>query len=114
MIINKDNKAVVAKNVIYATNLWQRLIGLMGRKKLGIDSALVIYPCQQIHTFFMKFPIDCIFFNESFEVIKVYESIKPWRMSRKVPKAYGVIELPKGTVKRALIKERDKLHFIRG
>ena len=114
MIINKNKEVVVAKKVIYATNFWQRLIGLMGRKKLSIDSALVIYPCQQIHTFFMRFSIDCIFFNESFEVIKVYESLKPWRMSRKVPKADGVIERPKGTVKRALIKERDKLHFIRG
>lgn len=113
MIVNKNNQKIIAKNVTYAANFWQRLTGLMGRKAIKQDSALFIYPCQQIHTFFMRFSIDCAFIDDNYQVIKLYESLKPWRMSQKVSKAYGVIELPAGTIKNALIKEQDTLCFIR-
>lgn len=111
MILNDSNGKVIAEHVIYATNYWQRTIGLMGRKHLQKQSAFFIYPCKQIHTFFMRFSIDCVFIDENYQVVKLYESIKPWRICKKVPQAYGVIELPVGTIKNALIKERDLLHF---
>jgi|SRR5690625_100881 len=113
MIVNKNNQKIIAKNVTYTTNVWQRLTGLMGRKSLKQDSAFFIYPCQQVHTFFMRFSIDCAFIDDNYKVIKLYESLKPWRISRKVSRAYGVIEFPAGTIKSTSVKEQDTLRFIK-
>src|SRR5690625_8035689 len=98
MIINTQRDVVLAKSVKLANNPFTRMKGLMGVKRLESQEALFIYPCQQIHTFFMRFPIDCLFIDRHYVVIKALRNIQPWKISEKVPKAWGVIELPKGVI----------------
>jgi len=78
-----------------------RLKGLMGRKGLDGGTGLLIEPCNSIHTFFMRFPIDVIYLGKApraadYVVLAVRRGLKPWRMDFPVFGARAVLELPEG------------------
>ncbi|MBP5429688.1 MAG: DUF192 domain-containing protein [Elusimicrobiaceae bacterium] len=73
---------VIAQQVVLANTFYSRLKGLMGRKGLPQGEALLLDPCPQIHTCFMRFDIDVVFLDCSGRVVAVLEQIKPWRMSK--------------------------------
>src|SRR5699024_4120891 len=112
MITNTRNNLTLANQVRLTTHLWGRLRGLMCKKKLEDGKALFIYSCQQIHTFFMKFPIDCIFIDQEYRVIELIERFEPWNYSKRVPKALGVIELTKGVINRTDTQMFDLLEIV--
>lgn len=112
MILNRRNKISLAKEVNYADRVWTRMLGLMGKKELEEHSALYISPCQQIHTFFMRFPIDCIFIDKEYRVVDLLEHVEPWRISKKVPTAFGVIELPSGVIRESDTRMSDLIEIV--
>ena len=63
-----------------ARGFWSRFRGWMGRKPLP-GTALLIYPCSSVHTFFMQAAIDVVFLNSEGRVVKLVEGLKPWRVS---------------------------------
>ena len=75
-----------------ALTFWQSFVGLMGKAAVSSEEALIFYRTNSIHTFFMRFSIDLIYFDVNLKVVKVVPSLKPWRVSF-CPKAYGVIEV---------------------
>ena len=110
LVINDGT--VLATNVEIANNFQKRFFGLMMRKTLSPKNALIISPCNSIHMFFMKFPIDAIFTNKKGEILYLLNSIKPWHISKIVVGAKTVIELPAETLKNNHIKVGDivKIH----
>jgi uncharacterized protein len=86
-------------DVKLADSFFTRLKGLMFRKDPIKDEGLWIMPCNAVHMFFMKFPIDVVLLNKENEVVEIYHSLKPWRMTKPVKSAYSTLELPAGTVK---------------
>ena len=64
--------------VAKADNIISRMVGLLGKKSLDSDKALLITPCTSIHTFFMRFPITVIFINETYEITDYAINLKPW------------------------------------
>ncbi len=77
--------------------LLHRFMGLMGRSELPFGAGLHIVPCNSIHTFFMRIPIDVVFLDRELEVVEVLPAMPPWRMSRVYFGAHSVLELPAGT-----------------
>ena len=71
-------------------------MGLMGRPALPAGHALYIRPCNSIHMFFMRFPIDAVFVDADGKILRLYPSLRPWRVTRIVRKAKACIELPAG------------------
>ena len=67
--------------------------GLLGRKSLPSGGGLWIIPCESVHTFGMKFPIDLVYVDRSKRVRKVKSSVPPWRLSTCLT-AHSVMELP--------------------
>jgi len=90
---------VLAERVERATSVWKRFVGLMGRARLDPGEGLWIDPCNSIHMFFMRFPIDAVFLDRGLRVKRVCPGIKPWRVSPIVFGARSVVELPAGTVR---------------
>ncbi|MEH7374828.1 DUF192 domain-containing protein [Neobacillus drentensis] len=82
-----------------ADSFFTRLRGLMFRKVPINDEGLWILPCNAVHMFFMKFPIDIVLLNKHNEVVKVYHSLRPWKMTKPVKNAYSTLELPAGSIK---------------
>jgi uncharacterized membrane protein (UPF0127 family) len=85
--------------------------GLLGRKGLEPGEAIFIRPCTSIHSFFMKFVFDAVFVDAAGVVLHVIHAMKPWRMSRMVPRAAGVVELPEGVLRESGTEVGDRLEF---
>ena len=85
-----------------AESFASRLKGLLGRSGIADEEGLLIKECNQIHMFFMRFPIDAVFVNTRYEektiykVIKIISAIKPWRVSPFVCGADAVLEIKSG------------------
>lgn len=108
----KKNGQAILENVRVADTFLSRLSGLMFRKDLKGDGGLYLTPCNQIHTFLMKFEIDAIFVSRQHEVLHIESNIKPCRVSRHVKGAAAVIETAPGFAGCAGIVVGDELDFI--
>lgn len=97
-IVNKSRGSVLAEQAQEATRAFERLKGLLGRQALPASQALFIRPCNSIHSFFMRFVFDAVFVDREGKVLHVIHQMKPWRISKIVVSAQGVIELPSGTL----------------
>lgn len=90
-VVNRRTGVVLAERARVANTVWLRGVGLLGSKNAG--GGLFITPCSSIHTAFMGFAIDALFLNEQNEVLATYCPLVPWRMTRWVRGARGVLEL---------------------
>ncbi len=78
--------------IIKADGFRSRVIGLMGRKDMPDDEALLLSPCSSVHTFFMRFPIDLVWLNREGKVVRLDKGIRPWKI-RRCKNAYQVLEV---------------------
>jgi uncharacterized protein len=96
---NLDTQQILAEDLAEARSFLARAWGLLGRSNLPRGAGLLIRPCRSIHTFGMRFPIDALFLNRDQQVVGLVHALKPQRISPIFVSAYGVIELPAGTLK---------------
>lgn len=108
-IIHEPTSKVVASRLRYADNYLSRLCGLIGQTPLTHQEGMLISPCKQIHTHFMRYPIDVVFLDKNHIVINTIKSLQPWRISAYMPNAYFVLELTANSAD--IIKPADKLIF---
>jgi uncharacterized protein len=80
-----------------ATTRRARRRGLLGRD--AVDGALVLRPCRSVHTIGMRFAVDVAFCDRSGVVLRTC-TLRPWRVSRLVPRAAMVIEAGAGAFER--------------
>ncbi len=86
-------------------------MGLMGRSAMSEDDALLIDYCGSVHTFFMRFPIDLVYFDRDFIVVKTVESVPPWRVSV-AARARNTLELASGRIRELGISIGQQLNWI--
>lgn len=100
-------------HISIARNLWTRAIGLLNRRGLADDEALLIVPCPSIHTWFMRFSIDVVFLDKAGMVTHVAEKIGPWRFVYG-KRAYSCLELSAGTARRLDFRVGQKFSSLAG
>jgi uncharacterized membrane protein (UPF0127 family) len=106
------NKQIYARNVIVAKSLFARMKGLLGRRSLGPDTAMVIDPCASIHTLGMRFPIDVVFLDVNNTITAIASHVKPGRIWVSGGwKARRVIESEAGLLPLASLHVGDTLTF---
>lgn len=110
-LLNSRNQKPIATEVVRAESFWQRSIGLLGRKFMADSEALWIQRCNNIHTHFMRFPIDAVFLDGDLNVVSVHQNLAPWRFAFQW-KATSVVELMAGKIQSADIHVGDKLHVV--
>jgi hypothetical protein len=108
-IINITKNTILADNVTLARTALTRLKGLLFEKELKKGEALIIRPCNSIHTFFMRFKIDVLFVDSKNRIIKIYKEIRPFRLTPVYFKSAFSIELPSGTAAATNTSESDQL-----
>lgn len=94
----EDQGELILEELNIADTFTKRLKGLMG-KTLKPSEGLLIRPCNSIHCFFMKQPIDVLFMDQNFRVIKKITEMKPWTISPVIMEAKSVIEGHAGVFK---------------
>lgn len=98
LIINTSNGEIISKAAYLADKFWLRFKGLLGKRNMRDDEALIIYPCSMVHTLGMKMDIDVLFINDKGEIIYIIEKMLPGNISPMVKKARCVIEMAAGKV----------------
>jgi hypothetical protein len=111
-LINQTKKTVLAEDVYFADTPFRRIKGLLGRKSFNQGQALVIKPCNSIHTFFMRFPIDLLFLDKNNKVVQAIPDVRPFRISSIYFQANYVIELPPGTINATSTSVADILSLV--
>ena len=106
-IYNSTQNNLIADEVKVAENFFTRSIGLLLRKSISVNEALVIKPCCSVHTFFMKFAIDVLFVGTGGKIVALYENVKPWRILPIHFNSKYVIELASGSISSKNIKLGD-------
>ena len=110
-VVNTTRGTVLASDAKIAGNPWTRFWGLMGRAQLPEGSALVISGTQSVHTHFMRFPIDLVFYDRDGVVVEVVHALRPWRFSPIRLRAKGVVELPAGAAGASQTQPGDVLRI---
>lgn len=111
-VTNQTRKTLLADSAAEADSFLGRFKGLMGVTELPLGQGLHIRPCNSIHTFFMRIPIDAVFLDGAQQVVDVCHALPPWRVSRVYFGARSVLELPAGTAAAARTVAGDQLHFL--
>jgi uncharacterized membrane protein (UPF0127 family) len=96
--VNVTRGTVIADRVVWATGAAKRR-GLLGRTHLDMHEGMYLVPCQWIHMFGMRFPIDVAFLGRDGRVLAVHHALPPNRLSRLVLRAEGVLELAAGALR---------------
>jgi uncharacterized membrane protein (UPF0127 family) len=58
--------------------------------------------------FFMRFPIDAVWLDRDFKVLKVSPNLAPWKLAA-CKGAKGVVELPAGEARRRGVQPGEQL-----
>jgi uncharacterized membrane protein (UPF0127 family) len=124
VVRNVGRGTVLATHLEVADGLWGRFMGLMGRASLDEGAGLWLSGTNGIHMMFMRFPIDAIFLGRpnaaeggAQEVLSVHSGLHAWvGLVPIVRGAYGVLELPVGTIQRTgtVVGDRVLLEAPRG
>jgi uncharacterized membrane protein (UPF0127 family) len=111
LAIAGEDGAVVCERCLVPRTIAGRMRGLLGRSGLAPGQALVIRPCQGVHTWLMRFPIDVLHVDKSGIIRRVLPELAPNRLG---PVDWGsqfVVELPAGTVRRTGTVAGDRLEL---
>ncbi len=109
-IVNVTHQTELGDRIETADRGPRRRKGLLGRNGLEAGEGLWIVPCEAVHTFAMRFPIDLVYLDRKRRVLKVRHSVPPARISGCL-RAHSVLELPAGTVAQADVSPGDQLNF---
>lgn len=109
-IRNLTRGTLLAESVEVADTSRKRRIGLLKHDKLDRGEGLWIAPCEAIHTFGMKFPIDVVFLNAGRKVLKIRNEMVRRKLSACLW-ASSVLELPAGTLAATRTEKGDQLEF---
>jgi uncharacterized membrane protein (UPF0127 family) len=101
---------MIARNVRLANDSGARRKGLLGVSEMDADSGLWISPCEAVHTFGMKMPIDVVFMDRKNRVRKISHALRPNRIAVSLVSNF-VVELQSGRVAATETKVGDQLAF---
>jgi hypothetical protein len=82
--------------------------GLLGRSGLEPGGGMLIDAAPSVHMFFMRFPIDVVFLDRDWTVVRVVHALKPWRVAG-ARRAVAALELAAGAAAEAGLEEGDVL-----
>ena len=111
-LINKTKNITLAESVFIANTFFTRVRGLLGVKEFLPNQAVILQPCNSVHTFFMRFAIDIIFIDKNYRVIKTLPSVNPNRIIPIYWYSNKVIELPAGRLGLTNTQLQDQLQLL--
>jgi uncharacterized membrane protein (UPF0127 family) len=109
-VANQTKGQVLADRADIADTSAKRRTGLLKHTGLKPGEGLWIAPCEGVHTFGMKFPIDVLFLSKKKQVLKARPDMVKGRIAFSL-RAYSVLELPAGTLAQTGTVAGDQLEF---
>jgi uncharacterized protein len=109
-VTNQTKGIMLADRADIAGTSAKRRTGLLKHSRLEPGEGLWIAPCESVHTFGMKFPIDVVFLSKKKQVLKTRPDMVKSRIAFSL-RAYSVLELPAGTLAQTRTAAGDQLEF---
>jgi uncharacterized membrane protein (UPF0127 family) len=110
-IVNLTRGRRVCERAVIADQPLRRMRGLLGRRSLPTGEGLLLQPAPSVHSAFMRFPIDVVFLDRNLQVVKVVESMLPWRTAG-ARHARAALELAAGEASARGIQVGDRLGVV--
>lgn len=108
-LVSRSQNKILLDDLRVASGFWDRLKGLLGTTSLGATQGLWIHSCNSIHTYFMKYTIDCVFLDSRLKVHSIVSNVRPGRVVWPQWGAVSVIEMKDGQANVLGIKIGDEL-----
>lgn len=99
---------VVCERCEVPQSSFARARGLLGRSGLEPGNGMLIDAAPSVHMFFMRFPIDVVFLDRDWKVVRVVHGLRPWRVAG-ARRAVAALELAAGAAAQAGVEEGDVL-----
>ena len=96
-VLNQTRGKELADRADIADTSAKRRTGLLKHTGLAPGEGLWIVPCEGVHTFRMKFPIDVVFLDKKRAILKTRPDMVRGRIALCL-RAHSVLELPAGTL----------------
>jgi len=109
-VTNQTRGRMLADRADIADTSAKRRTGLLKHKGLAPGEGLWIVPCEGVHTFAMKFPIDVVFLNRKRKILKIRPNMVRRRIALSLM-AHSVLELPAGTLEETGTERGDQLEL---
>jgi uncharacterized membrane protein (UPF0127 family) len=109
-VTNTTRGTMLADRADIADTSAKRRTGLLKHSGLAPGEGLWIVPCEGVHTFFMKFPIDVVFLNRKRTVLKIRPNMGRRRIALSL-RAHSVLELPAGRLAETATQAGDVLEL---
>ena len=110
-VFNQTRNAPLVNQGRLADSFWLRLRGLLGPASLETGEGLILAGEKSIHTLFMKFPIDVVYVDKEFKVIRADINMIPYRLGPFLSQSAYIVEMPVGTIINTATKVGDQLKF---
>jgi uncharacterized membrane protein (UPF0127 family) len=91
---------------------WTRLRGMLGRPEPGAGEGILLKPCQAVHMFGMRYPLDVAFLAQDGTVVAIYEWLRPSQVSRRHPEAAMALELKAGALGQSGTRIGDRIELL--
>lgn len=106
-LFDAAGKSIGTYKLEVMNTFWKRFMGLMGRDDVPIGNAALFRKCSSIHMFFMKVPLDVIWYGMAMPdgrvpVLSVARAVKPWQIAFGPKRTQGCLEVAAGTVPKNL------------
>ena len=110
IVVRAADGSLVAREVTVAKGFASRLVGLMGRTRLDPEEGLWLVPCNSVHMFFMRTPLDIAYLDRQLRVVRCVPEMREWSVKLlPVRHAHSALELAPGALRRHGIREGDQL-----
>lgn len=109
-LYSNHNHQLILPHVMKTSSVMERMQGLLCRKPLNEDEALLIQPCSSIHTFGMRYNIDVVFLNKDLSIKKIFTHVRPWRIAMSFGAAM-VLEMIAGSTEKFGLGEQMILQW---
>jgi uncharacterized membrane protein (UPF0127 family) len=110
-VFNQTRNQVLVNRGRLANTFWLRLRGLLGAASLESGEGLILVGEKSIHTLFMKFPIDVVYVDRAYKVIRIDDNMTPYRLGPLIFQSAYVVEMPVGTIVNTATEVGDQLRF---
>ena len=108
LTLRREDGRVVCERCIVADRAHRRMRGLLGRRGLRPGEGMVLRPAWNVHTAFMRFPIDVVFLDSDQVVVRLERAVAPWR-TVSCRGAREVVELSAGECERRGLELGDRV-----
>ena len=111
LVMNQTRDTMIGDRITVADTSLRRIVGLLDRSELSAGEGLWIRPSSGVHTIGMRFPIDVVGLDRNHRVIKLWENLRPYRITSVSAALRSVVELPSGRISQCQIQVGDLVQF---